>query len=129
MEDVPEAEPPANGFALTRTLVMRMTREFFVPGARIGIPRKVTELPLTRPWNTFLPATGVAAPGRNVTPAVSVATGIGGVVPGWVAKDTNSAQPVNGVVQRFCGAAGPKPGTNGTSPEPGSSSISRASDT
>src|SRR5207247_2202728 len=58
----PAADPPLNAVALTRALVMRMTRVWpAVTGARIGIPKNVIELPLTRPWNTLAPELLVVA--------------------------------------------------------------------
>jgi len=47
----PAAEPPLRVVALTRALVMRITRDWLaVTGARIGIPKNVIWLPLTTPW-------------------------------------------------------------------------------
>jgi len=63
---------------------------------------QVTEFPFTTPINTFLPGVVAAVPC-----GVSVATGT--VLPAFC--ETYSTQPVSGVVQTLCGAAGPKPGT------------------
>jgi hypothetical protein len=46
----PAAEPPLNVVALARMLVKRYTREIpVVTGGRTGMPKNVTELPLTMP--------------------------------------------------------------------------------
>src|SRR5207302_143026 len=94
----PKKDPPPNTVALTRAPVMRIVRVApVVAGARIGIPKNVTEFPLTMPWNTFgagSAVTGLEEATGSVVPAGNVEE------PVLVTVCTYSMQPVDGVGHR-----------------------------
>src|SRR5438876_7316691 len=98
----PDAEVAPRVVALTRTLVMRYTRDTpLETGGSTGIPNNVTWLlpGVTMPWKTFAPNVVEVVVQTLPVNVVQESTAVPRVGPAWF--PTYSMQPVVGVWQTF----------------------------